>query len=148
MLQQPPRKKCLQHAALRHELLPPWQLPPLPRSPLLAMQARLRYPGTRATKTKHQRDERVQKKTMECGQDVSLSRLTQIRHRMFWWTKVSVSCSILSAVATCEHIDSASSPTCLQLMCGGGKVESLIGIVQMPLDLRHSRTRRLGPDHL
>jgi hypothetical protein len=40
-------------------------------------------------------------------------------HRIFWWTEANVSCNH-SAVATCEHVDSASSPTCLQLIDGDG----------------------------
>jgi hypothetical protein len=43
----------------------------------------------------------------------SLSRLTQIRWKMFWSTKASVSCNNLSMALTHEHTDSASSPTCL-----------------------------------
>jgi hypothetical protein len=63
----------------------------------------------------------VQRKLEEYGEDVSLFRLTRIRRWMFWWTKDSVSCSSLSTVATCKHVDYASSPTHLQLMGGGGK---------------------------
>jgi hypothetical protein len=51
----------------------------------------------------------------------SLPRLTRIRHRMFWWTEDSISCSNLSATATCEHADYASSPTRLLLMGRGEK---------------------------
>jgi hypothetical protein len=40
---------------------------------------------------------------------------------MFWWTEVNILTSNLSAAATYEHIDSASSPTHLQLRCGGRK---------------------------
>jgi hypothetical protein len=70
-------------------------------------------------KTKHRRDEREQKKLEECGQDVF--KLTRIRCRMLWWTEASISYSNLSALATCEHANSGSSPTHLQLMGGGGK---------------------------
>jgi hypothetical protein len=37
---------------------------------------------------------------------------------MLWWIKVSVSCSNLFVVVTCEHADSASSSTRLQVMGG------------------------------
>jgi hypothetical protein len=40
---------------------------------------------------------------------------------MFWSTEASVSCSNLSMVATYEHVDTASCPTRLQLIGGGGK---------------------------
>jgi hypothetical protein len=51
----------------------------------------------------------------------SFFRPTRIEHRMFWLTEASISCRILSAVATNEHPDSASSPTRLQSIGGGGK---------------------------
>jgi hypothetical protein len=41
---------------------------------------------------------------------------------MFWLTEASVSSNNLSAVETYEHVDSASSPTSLQLMGGGRKL--------------------------
>jgi hypothetical protein len=37
---------------------------------------------------------------------------------MFWWTEASISCSNLSAAATCKHADSASYSTHRQLMGG------------------------------
>jgi hypothetical protein len=49
----------------------------------------------------------------------SLFRLTQIGRSMFWWTKASISCSNLSMAVTYEHVDSTSSPTCLQSMGRG-----------------------------
>jgi hypothetical protein len=52
----------------------------------------------------------------------SLFRLTLIKRRMFWLTEASMSCNHLSTVATDEHVDSASSPTRLQLLDGGGKL--------------------------
>jgi hypothetical protein len=42
---------------------------------------------------------------------------------MFRWTEASISCSNLSAAATCERADSASSSTRLKLMGGGGEPE-------------------------
>jgi hypothetical protein len=80
------------------------------------------YLGTRATKTKYRRDERAWKKSEECGQDVSLFRLTQIGCSVFWWTEASISCSNLTAAATYKHADSALSPTHRQFMGGGGKL--------------------------
>jgi hypothetical protein len=51
----------------------------------------------------------------------SLFRLTQIRRNMIWWTEAIVSCNLLSAAVTREPADSTTSPTCRQLMAGGGK---------------------------
>jgi hypothetical protein len=57
-----------------------------------------------------------------CGQDFSLIfRLTRIGCRMFWSIETSVLCDNLSMEATRENADSASSPTHLQLIGGGGK---------------------------
>jgi hypothetical protein len=59
---------------------------------------------------------------LECGQDfASLFRLIRIGCWMFWWTDATISCSNISMAVTCEHADSASSPTRLQLMGGGGE---------------------------
>jgi hypothetical protein len=55
------------------------------------------------------------------GKIFSLLRLTRIGRRMFWCIGASVSCNNLSVVATCEHTDSASSPTYHQLMGAGRK---------------------------
>jgi hypothetical protein len=44
---------------------------------------------------------------------------------MFQPTEANVLCSNLSTAATCEHIDSASSPTHLQSIRGGGKTKEL-----------------------
>jgi hypothetical protein len=54
-----------------------------------------------------------------------LFRLTQTGCGTFRWTEANVSCSYFSTTATCEHVDSASSSTQLQLMgregeSGGG----------------------------
>jgi hypothetical protein len=48
-------------------------------------------------------------------------RLTLIGRRMFRSTEASISCSNLSATVTYEHMDSASSPTRLQLI-GDGRI--------------------------
>jgi hypothetical protein len=51
----------------------------------------------------------------------SFFRLTLIGRRMFRSTEASISCSNLSATVTYEHMDSASSPTRLQLI-GDGRI--------------------------
>jgi hypothetical protein len=51
---------------------------------------------------------------------------------MFWWTEVSASCSNLSAAATYEHADSASSCTRLQLIGGVEHRENRASTVQIP----------------
>jgi hypothetical protein len=42
------------------------------------------------------------------------------KHGMFRSTEANVSCNNLSTVVTHEHVNSTSSPTCLQLIGGGG----------------------------
>jgi hypothetical protein len=55
------------------------------------------------------------------GYFFSFFRPTRIRRRMFRLTEASISYSNLSAMVTCEHADSASSPTCLLFIGRGGK---------------------------
>jgi hypothetical protein len=55
----------------------------------------------------------------------SFFRPTRIGHRMLRLTEARISCRILSTVATYEHLDSASSPTRLQSIGGGGKPREL-----------------------
>jgi hypothetical protein len=62
---------------------------------------------------------RTWRKSQEFKQNfVSLFRLTRTKHRMFRWTEASNLCSNLSMAATCEHADSASASTHLQLRDG------------------------------
>jgi hypothetical protein len=49
---------------------------------------------------------------------------------MLQWTEVSDSCTNLSVAATCERTDSASPPTCLQLMGGVESQESTASIAE------------------
>jgi hypothetical protein len=60
-------------------------------------------------------------------------KLTRIERRMFRLPEASVSCSNLFTVATCEHVDSASSTTRLQLISGGAKPDT--PRLAMPEDL-------------
>jgi hypothetical protein len=60
------------------------------------------------------RIERAWRKPEAHMQDFSLFfRLTRIGRIMFWPTEASVLCKNLSMEATCEHVDSALSPTLL-----------------------------------
>jgi hypothetical protein len=86
---------------------------------------------------------------LEYEQDfASLVRLTQIGCKMFRWTEASISYSNLSVVVTCEHGDSASSPTRLQLMGGAESRENPTSIVQISPYPWHLRTLGLEPHHL
>jgi hypothetical protein len=112
-------------------------------------QAHLRCPEIKTVGTKHKINEKAWRKTLDYGQElVSHLRLTRTGHKMFQWTEANVSCSNLSVVVACEHADSASSSTHLQLM-GRKEVLGEPGKNNPDtLDLWCSRTRGLGPHHL
>jgi hypothetical protein len=79
-----------------------------------SLYSKYRRPRTGAVETKRRRG-------MRCvGSFFSFFRPTRIEPRMFWSTDASVSCNNISAVATCEHMDLASSPNRLQSISGGG----------------------------
>jgi hypothetical protein len=91
----------------------------------------------------------VWRKTLEYEQDfASLVRLTQIGCKMFRWTEANISYSNLSVVVTCEHGDSASSPTRLQLMGGGresGEPNKYSPDIPVPMALEDPRAGAASP---
>jgi hypothetical protein len=105
--QQPLEKKSLQQVLPWCERPPQQRLPSIPRSPS-------HYLKTSATKAKTGGDERTRRRPEVHRQTfLSFFKLNQIGCRRFRLTEASVSCNILSMVATYEHVNSASSSTCL-----------------------------------
>jgi hypothetical protein len=105
-------------------------------------------PRDRSCRNKTQEGMRMhERRHRRAGSFSSLFRATRIRRRMFELTEVSVSCSNLSVVVTCEHTDSALSPTCLQSIGGGGKLGEHGRCSPNTLGPAVPKTRGLGPHH-
>jgi hypothetical protein len=76
------------------------------------MQAHPCCPEIKVVGTKHKKNEKAWRKSLEYGKNfVSFLGQTRTWRLRIWWTKASVSCSNRSVVATCEHAYSASSST-------------------------------------